>query len=59
MDGDGRNVRRLTNGPVDHSGVAWSEALDTSEASWSPGGAKVAFDGQYGTGVCRTACTSA
>jgi Tol biopolymer transport system component len=47
MDDDGGNVRRLTTGSVDHSGVAWSEALDISQAAWSPRGERIAFDGQY------------
>lgn len=47
MDGHGGNVRRLTTASVDHSGVAWSEALDISQASWSPRGERIAFDGQY------------
>jgi Tol biopolymer transport system component len=42
MDGDGRNVRRLTNGGVD-----WGEDLEWSEASWSPSGQEIAFDGKY------------
>src|SRR5438128_3315940 len=32
MGGDGRNVRRLTTG----NDVVWSEALEISQASWSP-----------------------
>lgn len=39
LDGDGRNVRRLTVG----QGV-WNEALDISQASWSPRAARIAFD---------------
>ena len=41
MDGAGRNVRRLTVG----QGV-WSEALEFSQASWSPRAARIAFDSQ-------------
>jgi TolB protein len=47
MNGDGRNVRRLTNGASDGSGVAWDEALHLTEASWSPRGDRIAFDGRY------------
>jgi Tol biopolymer transport system component len=47
MDGDGGNVRRLTTSATDHSGVAWNEALDVSQASWSPSAEKIAFDGLY------------
>jgi TolB protein len=47
MNGDGRNVRRLTNSASDASGVAWDEALHLTQASWSPRGDKVAFDGRY------------
>jgi Tol biopolymer transport system component len=47
MNGDGRNVRRLTNSASDGSGVAWDEALNLTEASWSPRGDKIAFDGRY------------
>jgi Tol biopolymer transport system component len=43
MDGDGGNVRRLTTA----AGVAWNEALDLSQASWSPSGEQIAFDGLY------------
>lgn len=49
-DSDGRNVRRLTNGAVDHSGVASGEDLEFSQASWSPRGERIAFDGKYGIG---------
>jgi Tol biopolymer transport system component len=47
MDRDGRNVRRLTNGSVDHSGVASGEDLEFSQGSWSPRGDRIAFDGKY------------
>jgi hypothetical protein len=47
MNGDGRNVRRLTNSASDGSGVAWDEALNLTEASWSPRGDRIAFDGRY------------
>lgn len=47
MDGDGRNVRRLTTSSVDDSGVTWSEALDFSQGSWAPRGERIAFDGLY------------
>jgi Tol biopolymer transport system component len=47
MDGDGSNVRRMTNGAVDGSGVALAEDLAWSQASWSPRGDQVAFDGKY------------
>lgn len=50
MDGNGRNVRRLTNGAADQSGVVWDEVPEWSQASWSPHGANIAFDGQYGAG---------
>jgi Tol biopolymer transport system component len=47
MDGDGGNVRRVTNGAIDHSGVALAEDLAWSQASWSPRGDTIAFDGKY------------
>jgi Tol biopolymer transport system component len=47
MDGDGRNVRRLTNGTVDQSGIEFGDDLEWSQASWSPHGDKIAFDGKY------------
>jgi Tol biopolymer transport system component len=47
MDGDGGNVRRVTNGAVDDSGVALAEDLAWSQASWSPRGEQIAFDGKY------------
>jgi Tol biopolymer transport system component len=47
MAGDGGNVRRLTTSAIDHTGVAWNEALDLSQASWSPSGEHIAFDGLY------------
>jgi len=47
MDGDGSNVRRVTNGAVDGSGVALAEDLAWSQASWSPRGDQIAFDGKY------------
>jgi Tol biopolymer transport system component len=55
MDGDGRNVRRLTMG----KGI-WSEALDISQASWSPRGKKIAFDSQYDAEPpdCEQHCTN-
>jgi Tol biopolymer transport system component len=56
MDGHGRNVRRLTTGTA----VVWSEALEISQASWSPRGEKIAFDGQYGAAGpnCEQHCTN-
>lgn len=39
MDGVGRNVRRLTVGQA-----VWSEALEFSQASWSPRAVRIAFD---------------
>jgi Tol biopolymer transport system component len=45
--GDGSNVRRLTNSAVDGSGVAGGEDLAFSQASWSPGGDQITFDGKY------------
>jgi TolB protein len=47
MNGDGRNVRRLTWSASDASGVAWDEALHLTQASWSPRGDRIAFDGRY------------
>lgn len=47
MNGNGRNVRRLTDGANDGSGVAWDDALHLTQASWSPRGDKIAFDGRY------------
>lgn len=47
MHGAGGNARRLTDGAVDNSGVALAEDLAWSQASWSPYGDKVAFDGKY------------
>ena len=47
MDAYGVGVRRLTNGAVDHSGVALAEDLLWSQASWSPQGDAIAFDGSY------------
>jgi Tol biopolymer transport system component len=47
MDSDGRNVRRLTNGAVDHSDLEFGDDLEWSQASWSPRGDKIAFDGKY------------
>ena len=44
MENDGSDVRRLT----DHSGVVWDDALDRSQAAWSPRGDKIAFDGFSG-----------
>jgi Tol biopolymer transport system component len=44
MNRNGRNVRRLTDSS---SGVAWDEALHLTQASWSPRGDKIAFDGRY------------
>ena len=60
MDGDGGNVRRLTNGSADHSGVAAGEDLEFTQPSWSPRGDKIAFDGKYGTGgpSCEQYCVS-
>jgi Tol biopolymer transport system component len=43
MAADGSNVRRLTT----NAGVTWNEALDLSQASWSPSGEHIAFDGLY------------
>jgi Tol biopolymer transport system component len=47
MAADGSAVARLTNGALDQSGVAWSEALEVSQAAWSRRGDRIAFDGQY------------
>jgi Tol biopolymer transport system component len=47
MDGDGGNLRRVTNGASDDSGVALAEDLAWSQASWSPHGDTIAFDGKY------------
>lgn len=60
MDKDGRSVRRLTNSAVDHSGVAWDEALDITQASWSPDGKEIAFDGLafVGSPSCEQHCAT-
>ena len=60
MDGHGGSVRRLTNSAVDHSGVAWGEDLEFSQASWSPRGVEIAFDGKYGAvgPPCEQHCSS-
>jgi Tol biopolymer transport system component len=60
MNGEGRNVRRLTTSAVDHSGVAWDDALDISQASWSPRGETIAFDGLYYAGApnCEQHCAN-
>ena len=60
MDADGRNVRRLTSNGIDGSGVAWSEALEISQASWAPRGDRIAFDGKYWAAGrdCEQRCTS-
>ena len=60
MDGDGSNVRRLTTSASDHSGVAWNEALDLTQASWSPSGETIAFDGLYWAAGpnCEQHCTN-
>lgn len=47
MDANGRNVRRITNGAVDDSGILLAEDLDWSQAAWSPRGDEIAFDGEY------------
>jgi Tol biopolymer transport system component len=47
MDGDGSDVRRLTDSAVDHSGIAAAEDLAFSQAAWSPRGDQIAFDGEY------------
>jgi TolB protein len=48
MNGDGRSVRRLTNSASDGSAIAGgNDALLLTQASWSPRGHKVAFDGRY------------
>jgi tricorn protease len=47
MDSNGSNVRRSTNGAVDHSGIEFGEDLEWSQASWSPHGDEIAFDGKY------------
>jgi Tol biopolymer transport system component len=47
MNGNGRNVRRLTDSATDGSGVAWDDALHLTQASWSPRGDKIGFDGRY------------
>jgi Tol biopolymer transport system component len=44
MDGDARNVRRLTT----RVGVTCcGEDLEVSQAAWSPDGGTIAFDGEY------------
>src|SRR2546423_5708931 len=54
MDDDGSNVRSLTTG----TDVVWNDALDASQASWSPRGEKIAFDGHDGAGgpTCLQHC---
>jgi Tol biopolymer transport system component len=47
MDRHGGSVHRVTNGAVDGSGVALAEDLAWSQASWSPRGDQIAFDGKY------------
>ena len=47
MDADGGNVHRVTNSAADDSGIALAEDLEWSQASWSPDGARIAFDGKY------------
>jgi Tol biopolymer transport system component len=44
MNRDGRNVRRVTKADA---GVALAEDLLWSQASWSPRGDRIAFDGKY------------
>src|SRR5258706_11241451 len=44
MDGDGRNVRKLTTGTDAEASL---DALLFSQASWSPLGDRIAFDGRY------------
>ncbi len=60
MDSNGRNARRLTNGVVDHSGIALAEDLEWSHASWSPRGDKISFDGKYSANAaqCEQHCTA-
>jgi Tol biopolymer transport system component len=47
MNADGSNVRRVTNGAVDDSGIALAEDLEWSQATWSPRRDQIAFDGKY------------
>src|SRR5262245_52587391 len=47
MGSDGRDVRRLTNGAIDRSGIEFGDDLEWSQASWSPHDDRVAFDGKY------------
>jgi Tol biopolymer transport system component len=56
MDGNGGNVRRLTNG----AGIALGEDLEWSQASWSPREDRIAFDAEYGVGGpdCMRACVN-
>ena len=44
MNPDGSNVRRLTTSPFANSEVAWNEALDLTQLSWSPDGKRLALD---------------
>jgi len=47
MDADGGNVHSLTNSDVDDSlDIAAAEDLEFSQASWSPSGNRIAFDGK-------------
>src|SRR5437763_2736010 len=48
MEDDGSNVRKLTTSVTDHSGVVWDDALDMTQASWSPHSDRIAFDGFSG-----------
>lgn len=61
MDRDGRNLRRLTNEAVAHNGIELGEDLEWSQASWSPHGDRIAFDGLYmalGPPSCEQHCAS-
>lgn len=49
MNPEGSNVRRLTTSPFASSTVAWDEALDLTQISWSPDGKRLAFDTKGGT----------
>jgi Tol biopolymer transport system component len=54
-EGDDGTLRRLTIGQA-----VWNEALDISQASWSPSGGTVAFDSLGGPAVpnCSRLCAS-
>src|ERR1044071_2983317 len=58
MNGDGRSVRRVTESAGDDSGVSWNEGLRNTQASWSPRGRRIAFDGLYNAqpATCERLC---